>query len=171
MSLDLASLDRDFEEAMAGATRKRQGGEGCATGKLPALATLTPKINNGFFTLTLPDGSHRTFRIHTQNAEAKFCPGRRMVGMLIGPDNTADYEGCAFVEESGFVPWKRFRGTKQEMYLGILWEIVVEGKEVAGCEVMESKRCLVCNRTLTDDLSISRGIGPTCWERVGGGAG
>lgn len=167
MSLDLKGLDEGFEQAMAAmATKERRGGEGCTTGKLPALATLTPKMPNGYFTLTLPDGSHRTFRVWTQNAEAKFCPGRRLIGMLIGPDNTADYEGFGFVEESGVVPWKRFKNTKQEVYAGILWEIVVEGREVEGCEVMESKRCLVCNRTLTDDVSISRGIGPTCWERV-----
>ena len=28
-------------------------------------------------------------------------------------------------------------------------------------------RCGVCNRTLTDDASIARGIGPICAERFG----
>lgn len=27
-------------------------------------------------------------------------------------------------------------------------------------------RCAVCNRTLEDEVSVARGIGPVCWDRV-----
>jgi hypothetical protein len=27
-------------------------------------------------------------------------------------------------------------------------------------------RCAVCNRTLEDEVSVARGIGPVCWEKV-----
>lgn len=30
----------------------------------------------------------------------------------------------------------------------------------------EIGRCSICNRILTDDLSMQRGIGPICWEKI-----
>lgn len=43
---------------------------------------------------------------------------------------------------------------------------------VSGIEagLRHAKRCLRCGRTLTDPESISRGIGPDCWDRVKGAA-
>lgn len=127
------------------------------------LATVArPDIHNGYYTLTMPCQSHRTFRLYTQQ-RGKLA-GKRLLGMLIGPDNTADYEDFAFLTQAqcGFVVWKRFANQRQAEYARLLWKFIGEGELIDGHEVSESRRCLKCNRTLTDDESIRLGIGPTC---------
>lgn len=163
----LTSLDDGFTVGRV-ATSGKEGR--AATGSPADFSSLaaTADIPNGFYTLTLPDGGHRTFRVHTRHPNAKFAPGQRVIGLLIGPDNTSDYEGVAFLAAGGIQIWKRHRGGKTEVWLGVLWELM-RGGHVDGCELLVSKRCLVCNRTLTDDESIARGIGPTCWERMNHG--
>lgn len=150
--MDLASLDdgfaRDMAEPAAVALPDGRPGEG---------------IPNGFFTLTFPDGSHRTFRVRTEQ-NGTFA-GKRTMAMLIGPDNSSDYESFAFVTGSGVGVWKRFRGAKQERYGQLVW-MLATGCEADGHELEVSKRCFVCNRRLTDSESLSRGVGPSCWERI-----
>lgn len=124
-------------------------------------------LPNGYYTLTLPCGSHRTLRVHTEQHGA--FAGRRLVGLLIGPANTSDYEDFGFVEPGGIKPWKRFVNAKQAGYAGLLWDLMRPAAEgggpVEGCSVLLSKRCLVCNRPLTTPESYERGIGPTCAKR------
>lgn len=129
-------------------------------------------VPNGFLTLTFQDGGHRTFRVWTKHLTAKFAPGQRLLGMLIGPDRTTDFEPFAFVEPDGFRVWKRFRGgrenpSKHEEYAQIVWWCLT-GETPDGYELQASKRCLVCNRELTTPESLERGIGPLCWERMNG---
>lgn len=119
------------------------------------------KMPNGIMTLTFPCGSHRIFRIFTKKATAKFAPGERICALLIGPDNTTDYEPFAFVDDSGIHVWKRFKNQKQAEYAELIW-MLATGCEADGHELLISKRCLVCNRTLTDPLSLELGVGPTC---------
>lgn len=125
------------------------------------LETLTPLIPNGFFTITFPDGSHRTLRVRTKPADSKFAPGRRVVGLLIGPDNTSDYEDFAFIGEYGVQTWKRFKNQKQDRYAELLWALG-NNEEIDGYSLAISKRCLICNRTLSDPESLRLGIGPVC---------
>ena len=119
-----------------------------------------PEIHNGYYTLTLPCGTHRTFRLYTQQ-KGKLA-GKRLLGMLIGPDNTSDYEDFAFMGEAGFAVWKRFANQRQATLAAILWKFIGEGELVDGHEVTESRRCIRCNRTLTTPESYEAGIGPTC---------
>lgn len=124
-------------------------------------------LANGFYTLTFPDGSHRTFRVFSKRPDAKFAPGQRLLAMLVGPDNTSDYEGFAFVLETGVKVWKRFHGKKQAHYAALLLDLV-SGQEVPGHTVEVSRHCLICNRLLTTPAAIERGIGDTCWGRIHG---
>jgi Family of unknown function (DUF6011) len=39
--------------------------------------------------------------------------------------------------------------------------IIVESKSAG-----PSPKCLICRRTLKDDISVSRGIGTECWQDV-----
>lgn len=134
---------------------------------LIVLETLKPIIANGFHTLKFPDGSHRTFRIHRQRNKAKFKPGKRLIGILIGPDNSEDYEEFGEVTEKGINVWKSRQHNKKLMeYAALIWSIA-NGEKIEDYELMTDSRCLVCNRHLTDPLSLSRGIGPLCWERLG----
>lgn len=134
-------------------------------GRKPDLANLPAKwLANGFFTITFPDGSHRTFRIRTEpNGKLK---GKRTVALLIGPDNTSEFEGFAFLEENGPATWKRFKGHKQEEHAAILWDLA-KGEKLEGYELLISKRCLACNYMLTTPESLGLGYGPTCAERLG----
>lgn len=124
------------------------------------LETLTPVLPNGYMTISFPDGSHRTLRVRTQPASSKFAPGKRIIGLLIGPDNTADYEDFCFLTERGPVMWKRFANTKNQHYAELLW--VLNKEPLDGYELVMSKRCLVCNRPLTDAESVRVGICPIC---------
>jgi hypothetical protein len=161
MSLDLTIWDEAVEAAFA---RERQG-EGVIAGGATAVKLAAPHVWNGFYTLTFPDGSHRTFRVHTQKVTARFAPGQRVISLLVGPENTTDYEGVAFLNDDGVAVWRRHRGMKVEEHLGKLWRLM-NGEEITGHEIAVSKRCFVCNRTLTDPISLNLGIGPTCRERM-----
>lgn len=141
----------------------------------PVVTRIRPEsvIPNGYFTVTFPDGGHRTFRISTQPEKSKFAPGKRIVGMLIGPDNTDDYERFAFCDDDGIHVWKsKQRGTKYVRYAQFIWllatgqDVVGDDGEVLAFELQVSKRCLRCNRTLTTPESIERGLGEECWKRV-----
>lgn len=125
-----------------------------------------PTISNGIYTLTFPSGEHRTFRIHTKKPDAKFAPGQRIFSMLIGPDNTKDFEGCGFVDDSGIKMWKRFKGHKQEKYAELVW-LLGTGCEAEGYSLEVSKKCWVCNRDLTTPESVKYEIGPLCREKIG----
>lgn len=157
MAMDWAALDAAFEESQA----ECQGNDALAR----HLAASTAKIPNGYYTVTFRDGSHRTFRIHTQKLSAKFAAGKRVVSLLIGPDNSSDYEMVAFLGEAGPVPFKRHRNTRTGVHLDMLWDLA-NGGFVDGCDLSVSKRCLLCNHNLTDPESIERGIGPSCWEKM-----
>lgn len=148
--IDLSEFDAAFAEAFAA----------------PQAATIPTAsvIPNGIYTLTFPCGSHRTFRIFTKKTTAKFAPGKRICAMLIGPDNTTDYEPFAFVDDSGIHVWKRFKNQKQAEYAELLW-MLATGCEADGHELLISKRCLRCNRTLTDPISLELGTGPECRKR------
>lgn len=127
---------------------------------------------NGFFTLVFPDGSHKTFRVRTRRVDSDFAPGQRTVGLLIGPDNSHDYEDFAFIDDQGIRLWRSRSTAKLQDYALLLWQLVVQnGGDAAttpGYRVEVSKRCLCCNRRLTTPESIVYGIGPECAGRWGG---
>lgn len=136
-----------------------------AVGRKADLANLPAKwLANGFYTMTFPDGSHRTFRIRTEPGGK--LKGKRTIALLIGPDNTDEYESFAFIEESGPAIWKRFVKHKQAEHAALLWDLA-KGELIEGYELRISKRCLACNRPLTTPESIDLGYGPLCRERLG----
>jgi hypothetical protein len=129
------------------------------------------RIPNGYYTIVFPCGTHRTFRVYTRPATSNFAPGKRVVALFIGPANTQDYEPLGWVDDTGIQVWKRFRGAKDapsqhERHAAVLWALAT-GEVLDGYEVQLSKRCLVCNRTLTDPESIRLGVGPFCRSRKG----
>ena len=136
------------------------------------------KIFNGRYTLkNRRTGEHRTFEIKTQASDAQFAAGKRVVALLTGPDNTVDYTGFGFVEDSGIVVWKSKRGeaskkSPYEWYAEMLWSLALDSGSSAfaeGYEFLQEGTCAVCNRTLTEPLSLKTGIGPTCRGKTGVG--
>jgi len=131
----------------------------------PAVETGKPfdiATHNGYITITSKEsGVHRTFRIHTQKVDAKFAPGERLVGLLIGSDNEHDYKDFAFIGNNGrVILWKKHRGDK-------FYEWAAKALEnpqdwLAKCDISFDGRCRKCNRLLTDPTSVELGIGPKC---------
>jgi len=118
-----------------------------------------PDLFNGYYTITFPDGSHKTFRLHTQKGGK--LAGKRILSLLIGPDNTSDYEQFAFMDVKEFKVWKRFAGQKQAEYARKLWTLM-NGGAIYEHELMTVGHCIKCNRVLSDPESIRTGLGPTC---------
>lgn len=135
---------------------------------VPAAPPRASRIFNGLYSVTFPDGSHRTFKIHTKQLTAKFAAGKRIISLLVGPDNEHDYEPFGFVDDSGISVWRRLRGgnkpSKYEVFAELVWKLATD-EEVQGYDLAISRTCLICSRTLTDPESIAFGIGPTCRER------
>lgn len=139
------------------------------TSPLPFLAAA--KIFNGTYTLSNPkSGGHSTLDISTQKSDAKFAPGKRIIYLLTGPDNCADYKSFGFVYDDGIVVWKKYRGqgelSKHEKLARILWSMWTLRANSPytkhGVTMIESCTCVFCNRKLTDTLSALTGVGPEC---------
>lgn len=156
----LSDLDDDFEAS---------GAAWVATADWLA-ALPAPHLSSGTFTLTFPDGSHKTFRVRVEK-NGPFA-GKRTLALLIGPDNCHCFENVAFVTGTGFAVWKRYASGKVEWFEKLpvnaakLWALA-KGVAIEGHELLVSAKCKVCSRPLTDAESIRTEIGPTCRKRVG----
>ncbi len=134
-------------------------------------------IFNGTFTIENPHtGKHRTLRIKTQSEKKDFAPGKRVISLLTGPDNTKDYTPFGFVFDDGVTVWRRYRSTDGSQTdwerLGtILWSLWTLRSRSPyakyGLKLIDSCTCCVCNRPLTDVLSALTGLGPCCAEKKG----
>lgn len=123
-----------------------------------------PWLSSGYHTLTFPDGSHRTFRVRLDHLGA--FKGKRTIALLIGPDNTQEYESIGLVGTDRFILWKRHATGKLAEHAAIFWRLA-RGEEIEGYELLTSKRCRICLRPLTDPESIRTELGPVCREKVG----
>jgi hypothetical protein len=43
--------------------------------------------------------------------------------------------------------------------------MLADVQAAAAARGMLTSRCGICDRTLEDELSVERGIGPVCWEK------
>lgn len=128
------------------------------------------KVFNGRYTLeSTLTGAHRTFRIWTQPQDAEFAGGKRIVGLLTGPENSNpdDYTGFAFIDDFGIHVWKSKQGDDKlfNTYGRQLWSLVLDAgfsPWAASYHLLIEGRCLRCNRALTTPDSIRLGIGPIC---------
>jgi hypothetical protein len=137
-----------------------------------------PVIFNGKITIESPKGGHRTFSIKTQEDDAKFAPGKRVIALLAGPDNENSYKGFGFVNETGIYIWNSKKApegqplTSWQVFGAMIWNLANKGEESSyykmGYRMLIEKKCLVCNRTLTTPESIANGIGPICAGKSAG---
>lgn len=116
--------------------------------------------HNGKITISNPNtGNHRTFQIKT--VKKGNLAGKRILSMLIGPDNEQDYLGIGFVDDTGIKIWNRHKGTLYEKTANCLLKI-----EELGLISQFSTRCRKCNKPLTRPKSILTGIGAKCAGRI-----
>ena len=121
--------------------------------------------HNGLFTVvSTRTGDHRTFRVRTQDKDAEFAPGKRIVGLLTGSDNETDYTSFAWADPEGVKVWKRLRGTEFETFAAMLDDLP-EHEAAGRVTVLAETTCRCCNRPLTNPESVLSGIGPICAGR------
>jgi hypothetical protein len=138
------------------------------------------KLFNGKYTIeSKQTGEHRTFWVRTQEADAKFAAGRRVVMLLTGSqnDDLDCYTIFGFANQDGiFVfPSKRpgpdCTSNKWVQFADLLWTLALDGAfspwAAKGFTILMEGACARCNRTLTTPESIRRGIGPICAELGG----
>ena len=132
------------------------------------------KVFNGIYTVQNTESKeHRTFRIRTQSEDATFAPNKRDVSLLVGPDNTSNYKGFAFIDDNGIHVWRKYHGqgkrSPHDWYADMLWKLLTgQVMEYAKYTVLIEGHCIKCNRLLTEPESIRTGIGPVCAGRVAG---
>lgn len=119
--------------------------------------------HNGILTIvSKKTGDHRTVKISTQKGDAGFMPGKRLVALLVGSDNSSDYRAFGLVAEGGdrVILWKKNRTSP--FFAWVSKAIVDPARYEDQVEFKFEGRCRRCNRRLTDPLSIDLGIGPVC---------
>jgi hypothetical protein len=131
--------------------------------------------HDAVLTLVSPKtGDHRTFRIRT--VRHGNLEGKRVVEMLIGPDNTDDFMPFGFIADGTglsiagtVITWKKFRGefperSQYERFADLLnrpldWS-------ARGVEYLISLKCRRCGRDRTHPESLADGLGPVCREKM-----
>lgn len=126
----------------------------------------TLPLCEGRFTVEFEDGSHKTLRIRQQDEDAKFMPGRLIVGHLTGPDNSSDYTNVGHVAPNGqIVIWKKHRDNEK------LAEAlrVLAGDPLAAVKAYArmSQHCGFCGKPLTHPTSLDYLYGERCAEKHG----
>lgn len=141
------------------------------------------------------DGSHRTIRVRRQpsfqdqkNAWIEknpdgdvrdfraFRPDELIVSVLIGSCNESNYLSIGWlIGGTKLSTWSTQKGTKHEVTVATFLHLMNNESHVGrqmlakGYQVLESRHCIMCHRTLTTPESIARLIGPECIKKVGGG--
>lgn len=128
----------------------------------PETTKLSIVTHNGVVTATNKEtGAWRTFRVRTQPDDANFMPGRRLVSLLAGPDNSFDFIAFGYVDDNGkIVLWKKHRGSA--FYEWVAAYLVNTAAYAEKVDTLFEGRCRKCNRALTTPESITSGIGPVC---------
>ena len=123
-------------------------------------------ILKGYYTVVREDGEHRTYRVRTMPKDSDFAPGKTVVDLLTGSDNVNNYTGVGFADSRGLYVWRKW--FSQGDNLKKEWSAIVGDQLGAGKRyAVESTRCYVCGRLLTQPESVASGIGPECAARGG----
>ena len=121
--------------------------------------------------------AHYTYRI--RSSKDGHCS---FVQVLVGPDNTTDYQYLGIIPQDRYGAPQFFRCTQKSRFYKVdlaaeapclkafryYWDHVLANRLPANLEVRHEGSCGRCGRVLTTPESIDRGIGPECWEKMGG---
>jgi hypothetical protein len=111
-------------------------------------------------------GDHRTFRVTgIRGDDESFMPGKRLVELLEGPDNTWDYRAFGYVGEKRIVLWRKHRHTA--LYEWAARFLVDPEAYESQVTLYIAAKCRRCGRELTTPHSLNRGIGPECARILG----
>lgn len=127
------------------------------------------EIADGTYTVIFEGGEYRTLKVRTQDDDAGFKPGARLISYLNGPDNWRNYEGFGEIEPGNRLKvWRKHEGatTIIRAALALLAgkEAMVDGLKAYG---KQSGSCGLCGKKLTTPESLELGIGPICASKLG----
>jgi hypothetical protein len=124
------------------------------------------EIADGFYTVQLAEGGHRTFRVKPWKSKKD---GTRTLSLLVGESNEDDYKGIGTISPDGRLRiWSSVNLTETtraavRVLAGGDREVLASARE--GYAVA-SGRCARCRRLLTVPASINRGLGPECAGKI-----
>jgi hypothetical protein len=121
----------------------------------PSVASDYNPVRHGIYTVNGGDEGHATFKIWHQDDDADFAPGKDIIGVMLGSDNTR-YTSIGFVRDGRVTLFRKNVG-QNKWWESSLNELIAD-PEVA----LESLKCRRCNRDLTNPESLETGIGPEC---------
>jgi hypothetical protein len=125
---------------------------------------------DGTITVVLTNGKHFTYRLETVRRGS--LEGKRIVSLLVGPDNSRSYKGFGFLNKDEredstthgmtFIHvWRKCNTEAFNKHAAILCGMADEHVD----KFLQSGKCLKCGRKLTTPESITAGIGPVCAGR------
>ena len=122
-------------------------------------------------------GTRYTFRVSQPKAN-KGGDAPHFVGLLTGPDNSADYQYIGFIpaetrESSPRLVAGRKGNPNHPAYKALSWVLRALAAAAADdmpdlLQVHHDGRCGRCGRHLTVPESVETGFGPECVTRIGG---
>jgi len=130
---------------------------------------INPIIPNGCFTIkNTTKNTHRTVKISTVKKEGGL-KDKRIISLLVGPDNNSSYKGFGFVNTNGYIfVWNKYRDSNIMTWIArfISTKFMNDNVNYPGVELLVEKKCIICNRRLTTPESIKAGIGPECAKKI-----
>lgn len=127
------------------------------------------RAGKAIFTVSNPEGARYTYKVEAP----KEFRGEYFAAVLKGSDNERSYAYIGMIDATGrlrFTKGSKFRPDAIEARV-LAWALgVVFGTKPiqARYAIEHAGRCGKCGRLLTTPESVRRGIGPECWERMGG---
>jgi hypothetical protein len=114
-------------------------------------------------------GQHFTYKITTKTGN----DGRPVsfVALLTGPDNTSSYTYLGLLDAATGVVRRTAKsrvGEDAPGFKAIAWAMhhLLNGRALAGADVIHAGRCCRCGRVLTTPESVAAGIGPECAQKA-----
>jgi len=122
------------------------------------------EVPQGIYTVVFSEeyGDYITLRFRAPK-QGKWR-GTQLVEFLYGPDNDHDYRRCGNWTGDGYRVWADFK-RESRITRGITFMATANKEDtiIAGeAYALRSNNCWRCNRTLTREESITRGMGPIC---------
>lgn len=136
---------------------------------LPVVPVAAVSIPDGIYTVVLSGPEdYVTLRVSSKQPgwASNWTDGQQVIKRLVGPINTTDYVGVAFLNGGTFKVWKKYAGDAR-LFAAI--ERLVGGSpaEYGKAYALLSGHCARCNRVLTVPASVAGGYGPECAAVLG----
>jgi hypothetical protein len=141
-------------------------------------ASLTPKFllaGKAVFTIANNKGDHYTFKVRRVESEYPANSGKQSVTYFVSVKSSGGTWPYRYIgllnKDTGAIrctPKSEFvTGTKEYNVAAWACATVIGHKLLPdGYKIEHAGQCGKCGKTLTDPLSIERGIGPDCWETL-----